>query len=52
MLIICAAETAFTPEKPYIGITNREGRLSTVDLLIKVTCFEKDVNNIFNIKRI
>jgi hypothetical protein len=25
------------------------GRLSTVDLLVEVTCFVKKVNNIFNI---
>jgi hypothetical protein len=31
--------------------TNCEGRLSTVDLLIKVACFVKKENNIFNIKR-
>jgi hypothetical protein len=28
----------------------REGRLSTVDLLIKVACFVKKADNIFNIK--
>jgi len=33
-----------------IGITNWGGRLSTVDLPFKVTCFVKNVNNIFNIK--
>jgi hypothetical protein len=33
------------------GNTNCRGRLSTVDLLIKVGCFVKKVNNIFNIKR-
>jgi hypothetical protein len=33
------------------GNTNWGERLSTVDLLIKVTCFVKNVNNIFNIKR-
>ena len=27
------------------------GRLSTIDLLIKVTCFVKMVTNIYNIKR-
>jgi hypothetical protein len=27
------------------------GRLSTVDLLIKVACFVKEVNKIFNLKR-
>ncbi len=27
------------------------GRLSTIDLLIKVPCFVKEVNNIFNIKK-
>jgi hypothetical protein len=31
--------------------TNRGGRLSTVDLLITVSCFVKNVFNIFNIKR-
>jgi hypothetical protein len=33
------------------GNTNWGGRLSTVDQLIKVACFVKKVNNIFNIKR-
>jgi len=33
------------------GNTNWGGRLSTVDLLIKVACFVKKVNNIFNVKR-
>jgi hypothetical protein len=33
-----------------IGITNWGGRLSTIDLPFKVTCFVKNVNNIFNIK--
>ncbi len=33
------------------GKTNTRGRLSTADLLIKVSCFVKKVNNIFNIKR-
>ncbi len=33
------------------GNTNRRDRLSTVDRLIKVGCFVKNVNNIFNIKR-
>ncbi len=32
------------------GNTNYGGRLSTVDLLIKVACFVKKENNIFNIK--
>ncbi len=32
------------------GNTIIGGRLSTVDLLIKVACFVKNVNNIFNIK--
>jgi hypothetical protein len=32
------------------GNTNRGGRLSTVDLLIKVACFVKKENNTFNIK--
>ncbi len=27
------------------------GRLCTVDLLIKVACFVKKVNNIFNVKK-
>jgi hypothetical protein len=30
--------------------TNRGGRLSTIDLLIKTACFVKKVNKIFNIK--
>ncbi len=30
--------------------TNSGGRLSIVDLLIKVACFVKKENNIFNIK--
>jgi len=38
-----------------IGPSTREyllrGRLSTVDLLIKVTCFGKELNDIFMIKR-
>ncbi len=33
------------------GILTEGGRLSTVDLLIKVACIIKNVNNIFNIKR-
>jgi hypothetical protein len=33
------------------GILTKGERLSTVDLLIKVACFVKEVNNIFNIKR-
>ncbi len=32
------------------GNTNGGGRLSTADLLIKVACFVKKENNIFNIK--
>jgi hypothetical protein len=32
------------------GSTNREGRLSTVDLLIRVACFVKKENNNYNIK--
>ncbi len=32
------------------GNTNGGGRLSTADLLIKVACFVKNENNIFNIK--
>jgi hypothetical protein len=36
--------------KPSPGKTYRRGRLSTVDLLIKVACFVKKENNIFNIK--
>ncbi len=31
------------------GNPNRRGRLSTVDLLVKVACFVTRVNNIFNI---
>jgi hypothetical protein len=33
----------------WAGNTNWGGRLSTVDLLVKVVCFVKNVNNIFNI---
>ncbi len=33
------------------GNTNYRGRLSTTDLLIKVACFVKKVNDIFNVKR-
>ncbi len=33
------------------GNTNIGGRLGTVDLLIKVACFVKEVNDIFKIKR-
>jgi hypothetical protein len=32
------------------GNTNVGERFSTVDLLIKVACFVKNVNNTFNIK--
>jgi hypothetical protein len=32
------------------GKTNWGGRLSTVDLLIKITCFEKNANNVSNLK--
>jgi hypothetical protein len=32
------------------GSTNLGGRLSTVDLLIKLACFVKNVNKIFNLK--
>jgi len=32
------------------GKTYCGGRLSTVDLLIKVACFVQNVNNIFNVK--
>ena len=35
----------------YPGNTNYGGRIGTVYLLIKIACFVKDVNNIFNIKR-
>jgi hypothetical protein len=38
-------------EKPAQAGNTKGGGLSTVDLLIKVACFVKDVNNIFNIKR-
>ncbi len=31
--------------------TNPRGRLSTVDLIIKIVCTVKKVNNIFNFKR-
>jgi len=37
--------------KPSPRNTNSMGRLSTVDLPIKVTCFEKNVCNIFNMNR-
>ncbi len=33
------------------GNTNWGGGLSPVDLLIKVACFVKNVNNIFNVKK-
>ncbi len=33
------------------GNTNRGESLSTVDLLIKVACVGKKINNIFNVKR-
>jgi hypothetical protein len=33
------------------GNTNWVGRISTVDLLIKLACFVNEVNNIFDIKR-
>jgi hypothetical protein len=33
-----------------LGNTNWGGRLSTLDLLIRVACFVKNLNNIFNIK--
>jgi hypothetical protein len=36
--------------KARAGNTNRGVRLSTVELLIKVACFVKQENNIFNIK--
>jgi hypothetical protein len=36
--------------KPWPGNPHRKGKLSTDDLLIKVTCFVKKVNNIFNIE--
>jgi hypothetical protein len=39
----------FASVKP--GNTNKRGRLGTVDLLIKVALFVKEVNNSFNIKR-
>jgi hypothetical protein len=32
------------------GILTDGGRLSTVDVLIKVACYVKKENNIFNIK--
>jgi hypothetical protein len=28
-----------------------EGELSTIDLIMKVACFAKNVNNVINIKR-
>ncbi len=38
--------------KPIVkaGNTAEKVKLSTIDLLIKVTCFVKEVNNIFNKK--
>ncbi len=33
------------------GILTKKGRLSTIDLLMKVTCFVKKVDNIFKEKR-
>ncbi len=33
------------------GNTNCGGMISTVDLLIKVACIVKNINNIFSIKR-
>jgi hypothetical protein len=37
-------------EKDRAGNTNCGGRISTVDLLIKVACIVKKINNIFSIK--
>jgi hypothetical protein len=41
---------AIRPMLLYIQGTLTEGRISTTDLLIKVACFVKEANNIFNIK--
>jgi hypothetical protein len=38
---------AWLQQKVLAGSTIWEGRLSTVDLLVKVACFAKKVNNIF-----
>jgi hypothetical protein len=35
----------------YSENTDRKGRVSTVDLLIRVACFVKKVDKIFNVKR-
>jgi hypothetical protein len=48
-LDICGSFESQILSKP--GNANWGGRLSTVDLLIKVACFVKEVNNIFDIKR-
>jgi hypothetical protein len=37
------------PIRPRRG--KERGRLNTVDLLVKVACFVRKVNNIFKIKR-
>ncbi len=45
-------KTLFYNIGPLLWNTNCEGRLSTVDLLIKVASFgQKYANNIFNIKK-
>ncbi len=36
--------------KAEAGNTNQRGRLSTLDLLIKLGCFISKVNNVFNLK--
>jgi hypothetical protein len=33
------------------GNTNSRGTLGTLDLLIEVGCFEKKVDNVFNVKK-
>ncbi len=47
-LVSCKDNEALLYTSP--GNTDRGGRLSTVDLLIKVACFVKKEDNIFNIK--
>jgi hypothetical protein len=39
------------PDAKNQGILAKRGRLSTIDLFIKVACFVKKENNIINIKR-
>ncbi len=47
-----ATETAGAEMTVEAGKTNCRGRLSTVDLLIGVTCFVKKINNISSEKTI